>query len=841
MPILPIFPEGGLTSSVITTVWVGVFVLAFFNLRFGWVLSGLVVPGYIVPLLIVRPIAAGVIVVEAVITYLIVYWFSERLARGRFNALFGRDRFMGLVLVSIAVRALFDGMLLPELADWLAVHWDRQLDWHSNLQSFGLVVISLMANQLWKPGLVRGLFSAVVTIGITWLIVRYGLMEFTNFRLSGVSYVYEGLASSILASPKAYIILVLTAFIASQMNVRYGWDFSGILIPALIALQWYQPAKVLSSFVEAGVIYFLAQAVMKLPFFASMTIEGARKLVIFFNVSFVYKLLLGHGLNLLDLDVKTTDFYGFGYLLSTLLAIKAYDKDIFPRVMRSTLEVSVAGAVAGNLVGFILTLVLPASQPALAAKSRLEPGSDSARLAAEAAGGVHLAKGGLSPPPWSLSEARSIGDAIDLLEAGAQPDFVAGSLAQNGLALRAQADGTLAVSRRTMDGSGLLLFNPGGAKRLAIVVNDAAALPGMANAGLSLQHLQQARWLVLGSPLVPDRPGQPSLQQILRDKLRLPELELSFDQQAKARLVLSGNSAGALDLKQLRSRFPGLESRFDESAAANRARLDLGPERFASLAATGLVEPATELAECIAGPPSVQDTTEPDLSRLAFLRFEVVEPLVAALNTGKPVPKVARRNAAMLGWQLDRCLSLGAEHWRLAAGTGSQGLFLFADKGDRRRVVEAESQSSDLLPFALAFQRDWRAGALVVAPHETALTGSQRSAFGVISQALLRSIKPDEARLVQIRRASFPAEGLPPGSVALVPDRLEARRAWMDELAALTLAEGYRPVPVDGGKGSAGLEVAQNLSIRYFSETGRGRYATMWLAKGTVTATEAAP
>ena len=30
---LTIFPEGGLASSVITTVWVGVFVLCFFNLR----------------------------------------------------------------------------------------------------------------------------------------------------------------------------------------------------------------------------------------------------------------------------------------------------------------------------------------------------------------------------------------------------------------------------------------------------------------------------------------------------------------------------------------------------------------------------------------------------------------------------------------------------------------------------------------------------------------------------------------------------------------------------------------------------------------------------------------
>jgi Capsule biosynthesis CapC len=152
---LTIFPDGGLASSVITTVWVGVFVLCFFNLRYGWVLSGLVVPGYLVPLLIVKPVAAAVIIVEAILTYVIVWAFSEKLSRGRFPALFGRDRFMGLVLASIAVRLSFDGYLLPALADWLLENFDRRFDWSDNLQSFGLVIISLLANQLWKPGLGR--------------------------------------------------------------------------------------------------------------------------------------------------------------------------------------------------------------------------------------------------------------------------------------------------------------------------------------------------------------------------------------------------------------------------------------------------------------------------------------------------------------------------------------------------------------------------------------------------------------------------------------------------------------------------------------------------------------
>ncbi|NNF45522.1 MAG: hypothetical protein HKN69_02015, partial [Desulfofustis sp.] len=53
--ILPIFPAHGLASSVVTTVWIGVWVSCFFNLRLGWVMSGMVVPGYLVPLILVKP------------------------------------------------------------------------------------------------------------------------------------------------------------------------------------------------------------------------------------------------------------------------------------------------------------------------------------------------------------------------------------------------------------------------------------------------------------------------------------------------------------------------------------------------------------------------------------------------------------------------------------------------------------------------------------------------------------------------------------------------------------------------------------------------------------------
>ncbi len=830
--MLPIFPEGGLTSSVITTVWVGVFILAFFNLRFGWVLSGLVVPGYLVPLLILKPIAAGVIVFEAILTYWIVWMFSERLARGRFNALFGRDRFMGMILASIAVRLTMDGWALPIAADWLSNEWDRQIDWQSNLQSFGLVVISLMANQLWKPGLVRGLLSAFVITGLTWLVVRYGLMEFTNFRLSGVSYVYEGLASSILASPKAYIILVLTAFIASQMNLRYGWDFSGILIPALIALQWYQPFKILTSFVEAGIIYAIAHQVLKLPYFASKTIEGARKLVIFFNVSFVYKLLLGHAIAWFALDVKTTDFYAFGYLLSTLLAIKAYDKQIFPRVMRSTLEVSLAGTAAGNLIGFVLALVLPAQQAAVAGTAASGKGADSEALLVAAAGDAQLRAAGAAPFAISPADARSLADTIELLESGVKPELIAPGLARGSFRLTRGASGEIAIARRSGPGRDLLLFNPAGTRRLAVIVPDAAARPGLAAAGLILLREQSARWLVIaGRPELGAKPDQ-GLDGILRAAVSVPELVIGASSAGKApQLALSGDGATGIDLGMLRQRLGRLGVAFASDGPSDRATLALDDAALERLLATAPLPEA--VPDCRSGLAGRTPGAAPDLAALAFLRFEIAEPLVAALVANREPTEVARRNAQSAGHSVDRCLLGEAGQWRLTASGGREGTFLFAPSGNRARLVQTSLERRGLFDAAAAIHRSWNAGSLLAAPLEDRLVGSQRSPFGVVSQVLLRSLGPAEGGVIQLRSPPGDAPALPPPvDLAILPDLLEIDGNWASGMIQLSRLAGFQPALVERGKASAGYELAPNYSTRYLNQSQNKRYATFWLLRG---------
>lgn len=360
---LSIFPEGSLASSVITTVWVGIFVITFFNLRWGWGMSGLVVPGYLVPLLLLKPWAVLAITVEGITAYLVVVWFMRAIeASGYISEFFGRDRFFIIVIASVLARLGFDTWIFPAVGALLVESTGITFDYNDNLHSFGLIIVALIANHLWKPGLRTGLFWYAVTLALTALIVRFILMEFTNFSLSNISYLYEDVASSILASPKAYIILLTTGFIASRLNLLYGWEYSGILIPSLLALQWFQPGKILFTVIETLIIILLANLALRLPFFKDRDISGSRQLLLFFNISFLYKFVMGYALLYIAPQLKVSDYFGFGYLLSTLLAIKMSTKNIIGQSTYATLHVSFAGIAVATLIGFSFTLLKPVSE-----------------------------------------------------------------------------------------------------------------------------------------------------------------------------------------------------------------------------------------------------------------------------------------------------------------------------------------------------------------------------------------------------------------------------------------------------------------------------------------------
>lgn len=352
---LPIFPPQALDSSVITTVWLGLCVVAFFNLRFGTTMAGLVVPGYLVPMLLVKPIAAVVILGEALATYALVRLFADRLMRAADGTeLFGRDRYFGILLMSVLVRVAGDVWILPEIGMWLGSH-GIAFDWRSNLHSFGLVIVALTANQFWNGGVRRGLAYFFLYVATTWLITRYVLVPFTNFDVSSLHFVYEDLAMDILSSPKAYMIILATAFFASRLNLNFGWDFSGIMVPALIALLWYDPWRLLSTLVETIIVYALGRRVLQLAVFRRLNMEGARLLLLFATVAYVYKLAIGFALGAIAPQHNPTDFFAFGYLISTLLAVKMHGKQLTWQLGTTTLSASIAGLLIANIVGFALS------------------------------------------------------------------------------------------------------------------------------------------------------------------------------------------------------------------------------------------------------------------------------------------------------------------------------------------------------------------------------------------------------------------------------------------------------------------------------------------------------
>lgn len=858
--IIPLFPEGGLASSVITTVWIGVFVLCFFNLRFGWVLSGLVVPGYLVPLLIVKPLAAGIIVIEAVLTFMLVWVFSEKIGKGRWPALFGRDRFMGLILASIAVRLTLDGFALPVIADWLAENWNQQLDWRSDLQSFGLIIVSLLANQFWKPGLARGLFAMVVTVGLTLLIVRFGLMEFTNFRISGVSYLYEGLASSILASPKAYMILVLTALYASHMNVKYGWDFSGILIPALIALQWYQPTKILTSFIEAGVIYLIAIAVLKLSIFANATMEGGRKLLLFFNISFAYKLILGHLLVLFSVEVKTTDLYGFGYLLATLIAIKAHDKQIFPRLMRTTLQVSLVGALAGNLFGFFLSSVLPMAGGSIAnARIARDQPSMSAQqqLASQAIGSAYLQRWQGGAAPISRQSAETLTDLVQLLEGGLPPVEANSRASASGWQVVTLPDNIIAIMRSDGSGGDLLLYYPSSSGVVAINVPQPASVPGIALAAFAMRENQAARWLVLSAPMQPEAIGQPSVLAAFRAGSRLPEIDViatdagSFPSRPTA--TVAGRSAADIDLENLRKLVPRLQLRFASSDATENVR---GNGAIIRLSDTDIAEVIASLSPGLsANVPACRIetvTTQSDpldqMAELAFLRGEVTEPVLEGLALGK-TPDTPRLAAQWLGLDLRPCSDPGgAQLWHLTSGSRNGGDFFFAPGSSETRIIHGFASiegrggnGDDVIPqpkairAALDLRSSWNAAVAMIAPDQSVYGGSQATAFGVINQSAIRLLGNRSGAIVQLRAPPDEAGLRIADSTAyLLPDRIKQADPVVDEVREALRKSGYDVARLAQNLATAGIEAPPENSLRYLTQSRNKRYAIVFIKANTL-------
>jgi gamma-polyglutamate biosynthesis protein CapC len=404
-PFLQLFPSNGLDQSLHAPVLVGLLVLTFFREAFGWGYAGLVVPGYLAAVMLAAPLTGGLIIAESILGYLLAalvgHWMPKTEA---WSSLFGRERFLLLIVTALVVRVSVEAYWL----EWLLARY--HLTHSRELYSIGLVLVPLLANSFWNQGLRIALPRVAIVTLLTYLFVDYVLLGYTNFTLSRFRIANESVSLSFLETPHAHVILLLGAVMAARDNVLYGWDYNGILVPALLAVAWYQPTKLVTTIAEALLVLVLARSVSRLWPFSKILMVGSRRMLLTYLVGFVTKWILGFLALRFAPGLQMVDYFGFGYLLPSLLAVKMWNTDKVGRVVMPTVQVSLTAFVVGNLASYALRFVDPA--PAPKAPVSVEPQASPALA-------LMLADTAPSPrpEPMTLERAGSYEEAIELAEA----------------------------------------------------------------------------------------------------------------------------------------------------------------------------------------------------------------------------------------------------------------------------------------------------------------------------------------------------------------------------------------------------------------------------------------
>lgn len=342
-----LFPENGLDRSLHLPVLLGLVIVSFFRETLGWTFAGLVVPGYLASVAVAAPVTAAVIVAESLPAYWLALLVGKWLPKtGAWSTFFGRERFLLLIVTSLLARLLMEGVFLPRVVHRIPGQHSREL------YSLGLVLVPLLANSYWNAGFRRSFGRVMFAAAVTWFIVDAILIEHTNFSVARFQMANESVSLAFLETPHAHIILLMGAVLGAVNNVRYGWDYNGILVPALLAVAWYQPTKLLTTMVEAVVVYLLSVGVTKLPPLSGWLIVGSRRLLVAFVVGFCLKLVAGYAGNRFSPELQMVDYFGFGYLLPTLLATKMWNTGRVAVTTMATLQVSLMAFLLGNALSF---------------------------------------------------------------------------------------------------------------------------------------------------------------------------------------------------------------------------------------------------------------------------------------------------------------------------------------------------------------------------------------------------------------------------------------------------------------------------------------------------------
>ena len=356
--ILAIFPSRGLDNSMLVPIFIGLLIHAFFIETLGWSSAGLVVTGYLASVFAIAPQAGMVIIVEIIFTYLIVYVISEYFSRlGWWHSFFGRDRFLAFFIASLLVRLIYEVWFFQSVAGIAMKYFGMSLESTSHLYGIGLVVVPLTAHAMWRTGLRKGMIQVGAPVVLTYLFLSYILIPYTNFSIANFELTFQDLALDFASSPKIYITLILGMMIAARLNLKLGWDFNGIMIPALLAIAWYMPLKILTTFFEATLIAIVAWIIASLPIFRRTSMEGMRRLLLIFTVGLGLKYLICLYFAETNPGFSVTDLLGFGYILPSLIALNIWERHSWSLVVWPTLLTSFMAFVAGNLVGLALVKV----------------------------------------------------------------------------------------------------------------------------------------------------------------------------------------------------------------------------------------------------------------------------------------------------------------------------------------------------------------------------------------------------------------------------------------------------------------------------------------------------
>jgi poly-gamma-glutamate biosynthesis protein PgsC/CapC len=124
----------------------------FFELT-GLTAGGIIVPGYIA-LYIDHPLTILTTLIVALLTFAVVYNLSK------FMIIFGRRRFLLMILCGFLLKLLFDYFRISAL--------DPSFD----LQVIGFIIPGLIANEFARQGILKTILAMTIVSGIVWVLLQ---------------------------------------------------------------------------------------------------------------------------------------------------------------------------------------------------------------------------------------------------------------------------------------------------------------------------------------------------------------------------------------------------------------------------------------------------------------------------------------------------------------------------------------------------------------------------------------------------------------------------------------------------------------------------------------------